>query len=89
MNIPHDIEVDINLLLNLDSQILVKDLPIPTGVTVLGAADAVVASISVAKEEPVEAPPVDLSSIEVEKKGKKEDDDATAGTSDTIEEKNA
>lgn len=89
MNIPHNIEVNINLLLNLDSQILVKDLPIPTGVTVLGDAEAVVASISVAKEEPVEAPPVDLSSIEVEKKGKKDDDEATAGASDTIEEKNA
>ena len=74
MHIPHDIEVDITALVALDSQILVKDLKIPTGVKVKLDPEAVVASITVAKEEPVEEAPVDLSAIEVEKKGKKEEE---------------
>lgn len=70
--IPHDIEVDTTVLATLDSQILVSDLKIPAGVTVLNEADEVVAAISVAEDEPVEAAPVDISAIEVEKKGKEE-----------------
>ncbi len=87
MNIPHNITVDISLLTTLESQILVKDLAVPSGVTVLAQPEEVVASISVAEEEPVEVAPVDLSSIEVEKKGKKEEEAGEA--SGTIEESNA
>jgi large subunit ribosomal protein L25 len=74
MDIPHDIEVDISALATLESQILVKDLKIPAGVKVLAEADTVVAAISVAKDEPIDEAPVDLSKIEVEKKGKKEEE---------------
>lgn len=73
MNIPHEIVVDTGRLATLDSQILVRDLEIPRGVKVLNAPEAVVAAVSVAKEEPVEEAPVDLGAIEVEKKGKKEE----------------
>jgi large subunit ribosomal protein L25 len=76
MDIPHDFAVDISLLATLDSQILVKDLKLVGNFTVLNAMEAVVAAISVAKEEPVEEAPVDLSAIEVEKKGKKEEAEA-------------
>jgi large subunit ribosomal protein L25 len=82
MDIPHGIKVDISALSTLESQILVRDLTIPKGVKVLNGAEDVVAAISVAKEE-VEAAPVDLSSIEVEKKGKKEEEgeaEAAAGS---------
>lgn len=85
MDIPHDIKVDISALSTLESQILVRDLPIPKGVKVLNGPDDVVAAISVAKEE-VEAAPVDLSSIEVEKKGKKEEEgDGEAAPSEKTE----
>lgn len=90
MDIPHEIEVDISKLINLDSQILVKDLKVNKEVKVLNNPDDVVAAISVAKEEVVEAAPVDLSSIEVEKKGKKEDEagaEAPAGEEKTDEVK--
>ncbi|MCC6290878.1 50S ribosomal protein L25 [Candidatus Nomurabacteria bacterium] len=81
MNIPHDITVDISALTNLDSQILVKDLLVPTGIKVINQADEVVAAVSVAKEEPVEEVVSDLSAIEVEKKGKKEtEDDGASGS---------
>lgn len=74
-DLPHNIAVDISVLVDLESQILVKDLKIPAGVELKVDGDEVVAAITVAKEEE-EAPaePVDLSAIEVEKKGKQEEE---------------
>lgn len=73
-NLPHDIKVDVSVLNTLDSQILVKDLKLPVGVTATVEADEVVASMTEAGEEVVEeVATADLSSIEVEKKGKKEE----------------
>jgi len=77
-NLPHDITVDISSLTAMDSQILVKDLKLPAGVTVTVDDEEVVASITVAGEEVIEeVAPVDLSAIEVEKKGKKEEEGAS------------
>ncbi len=76
-DLPHDIKVDLEKLVALDSQILVKDLVLPAGVTALVDADEVVAAITVAEEEPVDETPIDLSAIEVEKKGKKEEEEET------------
>ncbi len=73
--IPHAITVDLASIETTDSVISVKDLSIPVGVRVLDDAEGVVASAAVAKDEPVEtvAAP-DLSTIEVEVKGKKEEE---------------
>ncbi len=68
-DLPHSIAVDISALTNLDSQITIADLKLPAGVRATGDVTEVVVSITVAKEEVVEEP-VDLSTIEVEKKGK-------------------
>jgi large subunit ribosomal protein L25 len=78
-NLPHSISVDISSLVNFESQIHVRDLVVPAGVTVLTGGDEVVALTAEAKEEPVEpvAAP-DLSSIEVEKKGKEANPDEEA-----------
>lgn len=74
-DLPHDIKVDIGTLIDLDSQILAQDIPLPTGVALLTEPEEVVAAISVAEEEKEDvAAPVDLSAIEVEKKGKKEEE---------------
>ena len=76
-NLPHDIVVDVSVLIAMDSQILVSDLKLPAGVTATVEGDEVVASITEAGEEVVEeAAPADLSTIEVEKKGKKEEGEA-------------
>lgn len=76
-NLPHDIKVDVSSLIGLDSQILVKDLKLPTGVKSTVDEEEVVASITEAGEEVTEeTTPVDLSAIEVEKKGKKEEEGA-------------
>ncbi|HRZ30164.1 MAG TPA: 50S ribosomal protein L25 [Candidatus Paceibacterota bacterium] len=75
-NLPHDIIVDVSVLKTLDSQILVRDLKLPTGVKAVVEDDEVVASITIAGEEVVdEVTPADLSGIEVEKKGKKDEED--------------
>lgn len=71
-NIPHAIQVDLSKLETNDSVITLKDLSFPEGVNVIEDMEAVVASIAIAKEEVEETAPIDLSSIEVEAKGKKE-----------------
>ncbi len=74
-NIPHQLEVDISVLENLDSQISVADLKLPSGVEAMVKPEDVVAAIAAVQEEKEEAAgPIDFSAIEVEKKGKKEEE---------------
>jgi large subunit ribosomal protein L25 len=73
-DLPHDIKVDVSSLIGLDSQITVADLNIPAGVTVLVDGSEVVALTSEPEEEPAEEAPIDISDIEVEQKGKKDEE---------------
>lgn len=76
-HIPHHVEVDISSLVDFQSQILAGDLVLPTGVVLVELPEEVVATAAAPKEdEPEETAPVDLSAIEVEKKGKKEEEGA-------------
>jgi large subunit ribosomal protein L25 len=77
-NLPHELVVDISKLVSNDDVIYVRDLVLPKGVTVVGHADDVIASVSVGVEEDLSAPvaALDLDAIEVEKKGKKEEEEA-------------
>lgn len=77
-NLPHEIEVDISVLANVGDQIHVSDLKLPKGVELKAEAEQVVALVQeVAVEE--EAPAaVDMSAIEVEEKGKKDEEEAPA-----------
>ncbi len=85
-NLPHDLIVDISSLVALDSQILIKDLKLPTGVESVLGPEEVVAAVSEAVEEIIEeAAPVDLSEIEVEKKGKKEEEGEGEGEASATE----
>ena len=70
-DLPHNIGVDISSLINFDSQILAKDINLPQGVVLATRPEEVIASVYETKEEVEEAAPVDLSSIEVQKKGKR------------------
>lgn len=75
--VPHSISVDISSLVNNDSVVLLKDVTIPSGVKVVDDTESVVASIALAKEESLETTTApDLSTIEVEAKGKKEESGA-------------
>lgn len=76
-NLPQHIEVDISSLVELGDQIHVSDLKIPAGVTVKADGEEVVAltqAIEEEKEEDSAAP--DMDAIEVEGKGKSEEEGA-------------
>jgi large subunit ribosomal protein L25 len=77
-DLPHAITVDVTSLSSLGSQIHVKELTTPSGVTLITDGEEVVALIAAVKEEVEESAPVDLSAIEVEKKGKKDDAEGEA-----------
>ena len=79
-DLPHKLIVDISKLATIDDQILVSDIKLPTGVVIITEPEEVVASIAVQKEEVEEVAAVDLSAIEVEKKGKKDEEDTATET---------
>ena len=67
--------MDISPLVEFGDSIVAKDIKLPHGVELLENPEEVVANVSEPKEEKKEeAAPVDLSQIEVEKKGKKEEE---------------
>lgn len=70
-DLPHKIEVNISGLVDFKSVITAKEIVLPAGVGLAVSADDIVASVSEPKEEVEEvAAPIDLSTIEVAKKGK-------------------
>jgi large subunit ribosomal protein L25 len=74
-NLPHEFTVDISTLATKDDVITVGSIKLPSGVELYHVnPEDIVASISEAVEEVAEVAPVDLSAIEVEKKGKKEEE---------------
>lgn len=76
--LPHEFSVDLSALVDAKSVIHVSDLKLPSGVELYHISGTdIVASIAQAEELTEEAPvATDLSAIEVEAKGKKEDDEA-------------
>ncbi len=74
MNLPHNIEVDISTLVALGNKIHASDLILPNGIELVTPAEEVVALVQEIVEEKEEVvAPADISTIEVEKKGKEED----------------
>ena len=87
-NLPHELEVDIGGLVDFESQILAKDVKLPEGVTLVEKPEEVIALVEEIKEEVEEAPAeIDLSSIEVEKKGKQEEESSDTTKENTSAEK--
>jgi large subunit ribosomal protein L25 len=70
--LPKEIIVDVSSLVDFEAQIHVRDLSIPTGVTIGNDADEVVALVQAVAEETEPITAIDMSAIEVEKKGKTE-----------------
>jgi len=72
--LPSHIDVDLSLLNTLEDRILVKDLVVAKGVKIEAEADEVVAVVreNVEEVETEKTEGVDMSSIEVEQKGKEE-----------------
>ncbi len=81
-DLPREINVDLSVLVEFNDTIHAKDIKLPAGVDLKVAPDEVVASVSEAKEEVIEAPTaIDMSAIEVEAKGK-EAKEGEAGAAD-------
>ncbi len=79
-DLPHNFDIDLSKLEAVNDQIFVSDIKVPAGVTIITNEHDVVASIVLQVEEKEEvAAPIDLSAIEVEKKGKKEEEGTDAG----------
>lgn len=68
--LPHELKVDISSLVEFSSTVTAKNIKLPSGVTLVSGADEIIASVSEAKEELEETKPIDMSAIEVTKKGK-------------------
>jgi large subunit ribosomal protein L25 len=78
-NLPQEIQVDISSLNQFGDVIIASEIKMPAGVTLMENPEEIVASVSEPKEEVVEEAPVDLASaVEVEKKGKTEEEGAEA-----------
>ena len=75
-NIPHEIIVDISGLEDFDSQIFIRDIVLPPGVVAVTDESEMVASVAAPQEEEAEegATEMDMDAIEVEKKGKREEE---------------
>lgn len=88
-NLPPHLTIDVAVLKNIGDQVLAKDLRLPEGVTLTGQPDEVIALVAEPREEKEEeAAPIDLSEIEVEKKGK-ESEEGEEGEAAAEEEKKA
>ena len=66
-------EIDVSSLDDFEKQIHVKDLVLPKGVKAENDPEDVVALVQAVKEESEEVAAIDMSAIEVEKKGKTEE----------------
>lgn len=90
-DLPHNILVDVSSLSQIGSQLTAKDLKLPEGVILLEKAEEVVVLVDEPKKEEEEpVAPIDLSEIEVEKKGKEKDEgeeESGAGTEPVAEKK--
>ncbi len=74
-DLPHAIHVDVSKLVELEDQIKIKDLNLSPNLKLNIDQDEVIVMIDVAKDEPVEETPVDISSIEMSvERGKKEEE---------------
>ncbi len=76
-DLPQKLVVDISKLATLEDVVTVSEIKLPSGVSAITPLTDIVASIVMQVEEKEEeVAPVDLSAIEVEKKGKKEEEGA-------------
>lgn len=75
-DLPHEIEVDLSVLKEIDDNISVSDIKVPNGVKILSnESDVIVTASRHEEEKEGEATDIDMSSIEVsESKGKKDED---------------
>lgn len=83
-DLPSHLTIDVSGLKEFTDHIAVTDIPVPNGVRILDAPDSIVASVTPPRSEEElaaleEKPAEDIEAVEVEKKGKKEEEGAEPG----------
>lgn len=79
-DLPQKLSIDLSALKTIEDQIFAKDIILPAGITLITNPEEVVAAVSVAKaEEETPAEAFDPTKIEVEKKGKVEEEGGEDG----------
>ncbi|MFA5053460.1 MAG: 50S ribosomal protein L25 [Parcubacteria group bacterium] len=78
MNLPHEIEIDIGAITELDQSIYVKDIPSAGNYEIVTDPDTVIATVS-APEEEVEEAPATVEDIVTEDEAKRAEAAATEG----------
>lgn len=73
-DLPSALEVDVTGITSLEEPLTAGALTLPKGVTLVTPADEVIASVTAFVEEK-ESPVLDVNAVEVEQKGKKEEDE--------------
>lgn len=68
-DLPHALHADVTTIVDFHTQVTAAEIKLPQGVELVTKPEEIVAMVAAPKEE-VEEAPVDISSIEVEKKGK-------------------
>ncbi|MEX0933788.1 MAG: 50S ribosomal protein L25 [Candidatus Paceibacterota bacterium] len=74
-DLPHELSVDLSVLRAMDDSITAGDVSLPAGVTLVENPDEVVAAMSEAKEEEESTEEFDPDAVEVETKGKEEEEE--------------
>lgn len=74
-DLPHALVADISIITDFDVHLYANQIKLPAGVTLITGGEEAVAKVARPKEEKEEeSAPIDLSAIEVEKKGKKDEE---------------
>lgn len=75
-DLPHEIEIDLSVLKEIDDRITIADVKSPKGVKILNNEDDVIVTVSKHEEETESPTEIDMSAIEVsDAKGKKEEEE--------------
>lgn len=69
-DLPKELHADVSVIVDFDTHVTAGQIVLPPGVTLITDAAEILAMVAQPKEEKEEEAPVDLSTIEVEKKGK-------------------
>lgn len=75
-DMPQHVAVDLSVITDPGVQIHIRDLALPKGVTMVNDAEDVVVLVQAVDEETATETAIDMSAIEVEKKGKTEEEKA-------------
>lgn len=75
-DLPHEIEVSIDGLKTFEDQVHARDIVMPAGVTMVTDGEEVIALVAAAQEETEETAEFDAEAVQVEEKGKKEEEAA-------------